>query len=85
LKILLITSCSNDKQIRLLELDWYYSSEETPVSFTALSTDRFDSLADYVSDKEGILWMKTEIDIPEYWEGDLLSVYLGRIIIADRA
>ena len=83
--LFLFLSCGHNDTIHLLENDWVYSTEDDYDAYTPLDVSTIKSLPQYLDDGKGILYLKTEFSIPDSFKGHMLSLFLGRIEIADKA
>lgn len=83
--LLLFLSCGHHNDtIHLLENDWFYSTEDDYEVYTPFDVSTIKSLPRYLDEGEGILYLKTEFSVPASYEGHMLSLFLGRIEIADK-
>ncbi|MBN2049694.1 MAG: hypothetical protein JW760_04560 [Spirochaetales bacterium] len=83
--LFLFLSCGHNDTVHLLENDWFFSTEEDNGAYTPFDVSTIKSLPRYLDDGEGILFLKTEFSIPASYNGQMLSLFLGRIEIADKA
>jgi len=80
----LFISCNQNTGVLHLDNEWFYTTEENSDTWIPLDVSDFKSLQQYLPGREGIIRLKTAFSLPEEWRGELLSVYPGRITIADR-
>ena len=80
----LFFSCEHNDTVRLLENSWVYSTEGQNDEYNSFDLSRIKELSQFFPDHEGIIYLKTEFYLPESYKDQILSVFLGRIEIADK-
>ena len=85
LTLLSFTACKNDKDTKiLLSENWSYTLDESGNSgWKSLPMENLTNLPPLLETGVGYVWLKNEVKIPSNLENDDLSIYLGRITMAD--
>ncbi len=85
--LLFLTGCTHVAVRPRVSLDsgWLWSAtKDDSTSWLQLEKNHMSSLEDLLPGGMGVIWLKNDFSIPPELEGQNLSVYLGRITMADR-
>lgn len=86
---LFFMGCNHGNRFESVDLaeNWDYTLQnpfETKAKFTPLLNSELDNLQNKVPGKKGTIWLKRNFIVPQELKGKDISIYLGRITLADR-